>query len=86
MIPTTATTRIIEEARLSTRVGPRNNSTNRGAKLESNLSAHPHPHQPQRRNILTGDAMHVMLGESLSYLLPAALRVALRLPVVAAGG
>ena len=30
--------------------------------------------------------MHVMSGESLSYLLPAALRVVLGLPAVAAGG
>jgi len=62
---------------------PRNNdSANRRAEhVEPN--ANPHPHQ--RGSVPKGDGMHAMPGESLAHLLPAALRVSLGLPAVAAG-
>lgn len=57
-----------------------NDSANKRAE-HVELNAHP----PQRGSIPKGDGMHVMPGESLAHLLPAALRVALGLRAVPGG-
>lgn len=56
--------------------------------VEPNPNVHVHTHQFQshRGSIPEGDRKHVMPRESFSYLFLAALRFALGLPAVTAGG
>ena len=62
-----------------------NNSANRRATEPVETNPNAHAHQPQRGSVPKGDGMHIMPGESLAHIFPAALRVALGLPAVAAG-
>ena len=69
-----------------TSITSRNNDpSHRRAEHVEHVEPNANPHAHQRGSVPKGDGMHVMPGESLAHLLPAALRVSLGLPAVATG-